>query len=380
MSPLEEHLSVSFLLNSLEFGGAERAFVTLANELQRSGVEVEILGLRKGGELCSAISQDVQVRVFGGSLPVRLSRLSQHLRRRTPRVLVSGLNEPNLFASPCSAGAGRRRPKVVLTQHTHLSEDARRSPSPRVRYFPALFQLAARSADAVVAVSDGVRSDLVERHRLDRARVHVIHNPLPLEHVQERSREPVEHAWLRPDRSTPVILSVGRLHPAKGFDVLIRAVSILRRARPARLLIVGEGAERSGLEDLIRREGLSGHVQLCGFQDNPWKFMARTDVFAFSSRWEGFGVVLVEALAVGARVVATDCPTGPREILDGGRFGALTEVDDPEALAAALAAVLDDEVCSRLDAVERARSFGASGIAQRYLELFRSLLSSRGDA
>jgi glycosyltransferase involved in cell wall biosynthesis len=173
----------------------------------------------------------------------------------------------------------------------------------------------------------------------------------------------------------PVIVGAGRLQQQKDFPTLIRAFAQLNRARPCRLLLLGDGRERSVLEALIAQLGIGTDVQLPGFQHNPYPFLARADLFVLSSAWEGSPNVLTEALALGTPVVATDCPSGPREVLDDGRFGRLVPVGDADALLHAMA--------DTLDAPLPARTLGAAVVeyvvdasAQRYLALLDTVATS----
>jgi glycosyltransferase involved in cell wall biosynthesis len=170
-----------------------------------------------------------------------------------------------------------------------------------------------------------------------------VHNPIVTTDLRAKAEAPLEHPWFEPDQA-PVVLGVGRLSPQKDFATLIRAFARVRMHRPARLMILGHGPERASLEALALAQGLADSVLLPGWVTNPYAFMARAGVFVLSSRWEGLPSVLIEALVCGTPVVATDCLSGPREILEDGRYGRLVPVGDEEALAAAIDAALAGEV------------------------------------
>ena len=155
-----------------------------------------------------------------------------------------------------------------------------------------------------------------------------------------RAKEPLDHPWLKPG-APPVILGTGRLVTPKDFSTLLRAFARVRVQRKARLVILGEGNRREELESLAQQLGVSADVALPGFVANPYPFMERAAVFVLSSAWEGFGNVIVEALACGCPVVSTDCPGGPSEILDDGAYGPLVPVGDDAAMAEAILAVLE---------------------------------------
>jgi glycosyltransferase involved in cell wall biosynthesis len=221
-------------------------------------------------------------------------------------------------------------------------------------------------ADAVIAPSDGVGEDLIRHAAVAREQLHVIPNPIVNERLHALATAPLEDPWMH-DRSVPVILGAGSLDPRKDFATLIRAFADLRTRRRARLVILGRGRERDRLLELARELGVADDVKLPGFEPNPYRWMARASVFALTSRREGSGAVLVEAMACGTPVVATDCPSGPGEILDSGRYGELVSVGDSEAVAAALRRSLDDPTPKAL-LDEAIAPFGVQRSARRYLQ------------
>jgi len=225
-------------------------------------------------------------------------------------------------------------------------------------------------ADRIVAISQGVADDLISLLNLPHEKVIVIYNPVVTPELFEQAKQPANHPWFEQNR-LPVILAVGRLSPEKDYPTLFRAFSLVRQVRPAKLLILGEGEERSNLERLAIELGIQNDVSMPGFVDNPFAFMAKASVFVLSSAWEGFGNVLVEALACGCPVVATDCRSGPREILDNGRYGRLVPVGDHEALAKAILETLDnpDFPADRQTRFQRAMEFSVDAAVDKYLKV-----------
>jgi glycosyltransferase involved in cell wall biosynthesis len=204
-------------------------------------------------------------------------------------------------------------------------------------------------ADAIVAISKGVADDLIIGVGVPSERVVVIYNPAITPEISAKSRQPANHAWFT-ERSdgAAIILGVGRPGVQKDFPTLLRAFAKVRSQRPSRLVIIGESLSKAKQEErvaemkmLAQELGVAEDFSLIGFQDNPYAFMARAQCFALSSRYEGFGNVVLEALACGCPVVSTDCPSGPAEILNHGEFGALVPVGDSDALAAAILATLE---------------------------------------
>ena len=231
---------------------------------------------------------------------------------------------------------------------------------------PWLMKIFYPRADGVVAVSKGVADDLARVIKLPRQRITVIYNPVVTPELLQKAQEPIDRPWFRPGEP-PVILGVGRLTRAKDFPTLIRAFALVRKEHPARLIILGDGEERHELEELSRKLGIAGDVDMPGFVDNPFSYMRRSAVFVLSSAWEGFGNVLVEAMACGCPVISTDCPSGPVEILENGKYGKIVAVGDAVELAAAMAATLDAPKSPNV--AQRAQNFGVEQAVERYLKV-----------
>jgi glycosyltransferase involved in cell wall biosynthesis len=227
-------------------------------------------------------------------------------------------------------------------------------------------------SDAIVAAAWGTAEDAATLTRLPLDRIQVIYNPVITPEVFQKSEEPLEHSWFQPG-SPPVILGIGRLVSQKDFFTLIKAFAKVREIRSARLMILGEGEQRSDLEKLIQQLGLEADVALPGFTENPYQFLSRAAVFVLSSRFEGFGNVVAEALACGTPVVSTDCPSGPAEILDGGKYGTLIPIGDPDTMATAILATLTVPV-NRTALQQRSLQFERDRIVEQYVALIKTLL------
>jgi len=264
------------------------------------------------------------------------------LRRERPRYLLAANTYANVIAVLAKKLA-RVQTRTVISEHIILSISIHNSENVRGKYLPLLAKRIYPWADEIVAVSEGVADDLADTLGLSRNRIQVIYNPVVTPEFFEKTREVLEHPWFQPGEP-PVILGVGRLTKQKDFPTLIRAFALVRKRHPCRLVILGEGEERFKLEALISELGISENVDMPGFVDNPYKYMAHAAVFALSSIWEGLPTVLIEALACGTRIISTDCPpSSPRKILGEGRYGTLVPVGDIDALANALLGTLTKE-------------------------------------
>jgi glycosyltransferase involved in cell wall biosynthesis len=354
---------IAILVNSMGAGGAERAMVNLAGELASRGRPVALIVVREEGPLRDLVAPDVEiVDLRAYRVAAALPALVRWLRAERPRVLLSACANSNVVAVLAArlAGGGIR---TVASEQTTLSRVALETRRLRHRLVPPAARWAYPRADAMVAVSSGVADDLESALNLPRDRIDVIPNPLTPGIAAHAAAVP-PHAWLR-DGGPPVLLAVARLTAAKDLPMLLHAFAKLRAVRPARLLVLGEGEERSRLEALVEQLELGDDVDLAGYCANPYPAMAAADALVLSSRREGLPTVLVEALSLGTPVVATDCLSGPREILEDGRLGRLVPPGDPAAFAEAMEAVLAE----RRNAPPREARYSLEIVADRYLEV-----------
>jgi glycosyltransferase involved in cell wall biosynthesis len=360
---------VLILLHDLRGGGAERAMLRLAGGMAAAGRRVHLLLVSAQGDYLSEIPASVTMsHLGGGSVFGAIPAIARALRQMQPKTFLAALTHVNVAAIAAAALAGYKG-RLVVSERNQISAKAAAAKSWREKLTYALAPMAYARTDGVVAVSDGVARDLVEFARLPPGLVHYVHNPVYDEGLLVRGREPAPHPWLI-DGAAPVIIAVGRLHEQKDFATLLKAFFDLRRTRAARLIIFGEGPERAALEALVNASPYGQDVALPGFCANPFAAMSRAALLVLSSRWEGFPNVLVEAMSCGAPVAATDCPSGPHEILDGGKYGPLAKVGDAADLTRAMIAALDNPSAGAI-AAERAKVFSVERAAQSYLDILR---------
>lgn len=331
---------IAFFLPSVRGGGAQRVIVNLAQGITERGLPVDVVLATADGVFLDQLPPSVRVVDLGVRRLLRsIGPLTAYLRRERPRVLVSSMSHANLVALWAARLAWRATP-VVVTVHNTMSRSTPDQGGVAGEMSSRLLRTFYPWASKVVAVSHGAADDLARTSGLPRERVDVVYNPVITPAMLALARQPAGHPWLAPGEP-PVILGVGRLTRQKDFPTLIRAFAEVRSRRAARLIILGEGEDRAELEALVRSLDLTDDVALPGFRDNAMAFMAGSALFVLSSAWEGLPTVLIEALAAGTRVVSTDCPSGPREILQGGRLGALVPVGDAAALARAMLETLE---------------------------------------
>lgn len=329
---------VALFLPSLEGGGAERAFLNLARGMRDLGVRTDLVVANASGPYLAEVPADVSlVDLRASRIALSLPSLVRYLRQVRPHRLYSALEEANVIALLARRLAGGHTLVFPSIRNT-LSLETGSEP---VRRF-VLRHLARRlypTAAGIVAVSEGAARDAATTLGLAAARISVISNPTVTPELALLAAAPLDDPWFS-ECQPPVILGCGRMVPQKDFATLLAAFAILRAQRPARLVILGDGPLRNDLTGQAEALGIAADVAFPGFDPNPFRYMARAGAFVMSSRHEGSPNVLVQALACGVPVVATDCPSGPGEILPGVPHGRLVKVGDVAALAAAMADLL----------------------------------------
>jgi len=346
-------------------GGIQKIAVRLANEFVKRGHTVDLVLAKGKGALANEVHPDVEtVDLNKDRVWFALPALWKYLLRRRPQALLSLGFSANVLSSvlnvlvPYELG-------VFISVRSNMSRFAQNDQVWYSRWVPSVIRATYPLADKVIAVSEGVLDDLSGISPRAARRGCVIYNPVFNAEMLRKAEEPVSHPWLKKD-ALPVILGVGRLTPQKNFDLLLRAFKRVRREKDARLIILGDGNQRQTLEARIEALDLGDRVDLHGFVDNPYPYMKRASLLVLSSDYEGLPSVPIQALACGCPVVATDCPSGPREILEEGKWGRLVPVGDEEALAEAITESLDeahDPGCLR----RRAMDFSVDKAVDNYL-------------
>ena len=354
---------IAFFLPSLRGGGAERMMMCLAEGLAQCGFSVDIVLGKAEGPYLKDVSSKVRVVDLNESRILKsLPALVRYLRSEKPDVLLSAMAHVNIV-TVCARFFAMVSTRIVISEHNNLTFSTRSASSKRERFMPWLMRFFYPIADGVVAVSKGVGDDLARVIKLPRERITTIYNPVVTPELLRKAQKPNYHPWFRPGEP-PVILGIGRLTKQKDFSSLLQAFALVRKERPARLIILGDGEERHELEELSKKLGIDADVDMPGFVDNPYKYLSHAAAFVLSSRWEGLPTVLIEAMACGCPLVSTDCPSGPREILENGKYGKLVEVGDAAGLVAAIMASLNN--LRPLDVAQQAQSFGVEQAVKAY--------------
>ncbi len=400
---------IAFFMTSLGGGGVERVMLNLAHAYVERGYRVDlvlcqvegpyqdqvpkgvkVIGLEAGpagwlarAYILAADPQGFVALLRPVLLPVKswkqfryLPDLIRYLRRERPHVLLSATTHINLMALWAQRLA-RVSTRMVVSEHNTQAQALKEDPKKKRwhwRFLPPVIHRTYLWADAIIAVSDGVADDLSLITGIPRKCLTTIYNPIVTPELQRKAQVPLDHPWFTLG-TPPVILGAGRPRAQKDFPTLIRAFARARAVREMRLMILGGGKDerrdaqyKAQLLALADQLGVVDDVALPGFVENPFAYMARASVFVLSSAWEGFGNVIAEALACGCPVVSTDCPSGPAEILENGKYGPLVPVGDDMALADAILSVLGTPP-DRDQLRARSAMFAVDYAAEQYLEV-----------
>jgi glycosyltransferase involved in cell wall biosynthesis len=324
---------VTVFLSSLRTGGAERAMLMFCSEALQKGLRVELVLCKGEGLLKELIPPGLSVVDLGCSRTIKaLPKLARHLAITRPRALFTTVRNINLIAIAAAKLSGLDIPVIVRESSAPIS-CPKKSTLDKVAY--RMLPIAYRFAHGVIAVSDGVASELISLNRSLDARIKVIPTPVVSREMLAQAEDAIDHEWFtKPDK--PVVVCAARVEREKGYDTLVSAFQSLRQKIDARLVILGNGSYREQLKKNVAALGLSEHIDFLGFVVNPFPYMKRAHAFVLASEHEGLPNVLVQAMALGTPVVSTDCKSGPAEILCNGKYGRLVPVGDAAALAIAL--------------------------------------------
>jgi glycosyltransferase involved in cell wall biosynthesis len=350
------------------FGGAPVVIVNLANHFVRRGFAVEVLVFagKDVTELPFPFEPEVRVHLLRlESRPVLLLRIVRHLLRSRPRVMTAVGNKADMLVALATYLPRIQAPFWPSLHHNLSAEMEGWSQSKRGRRVRQWRRILGRAA-GLICVSQGVADDFLKVTGCPTNRVKVLYNPIVTPGMANDAAKNPAHPWFN-DSGPPVVLALGRLTDQKDFPTLLCAFEKVRRARACRLLILGEGERRPELERLVSELELGASVDLPGFEPDRLRYLLHARLLVLSSVWEGLPTVLIEALALGTPIVATDCPSGPRELLAGGEYGRLVPMRDPDALADAMLESLEEEP-DRRKLRTRARDFSVERGADRYLE------------
>jgi len=351
---------ISFYLSNFEVGGAQRVVINLASELAQRDLQVDIVVVDRAGPLEKELSSDVSVVDLKAGRALRSIRpLIKYLNQTEIDLLFSSLtylNDVALFADILS----RSSQKVLISEHNTRINSRWNLPVLGAK-------LLYKQADYVVAVSNGVAQNLSDWSSLSIDEIEVVYNPVVTDNLLEQASEQPNHPWYQ-NRVSPVIISAGRHVEQKDFPTLLRAFAEVQKEKEVKLIILGKGPRTAELKSLANELNISHAVEFPGFVENPYSYMSHSDLFVMSSAWEGLPTVLIEALACGTPIVSTDCPSGPAEILEEGKYGELVPVDNPNMLANSIKKALENPPQTQ-HLLNRAMDFTVDKAVEKYMDI-----------
>ena len=341
----------------------------MAEGLVNRGYRVDLVLGKKQGEYLEQVPAKVNlIDLRVKKLLLSLNLVGAYLKKQKPAVLISANERVNIVAL-LAKKIYRSKTKLIISVHVNNTEQmARQGASIYRKIIIRLARWTYKWADSVVAVSEGVAADVAALFSVPPEKIHVIYNPIINSNLGDKINEPVEHPWFKQEKC-PVVIGVGRLNRQKDFLTLIKSLREIKKViADTKLIILGEGQQRRELENEIKMLRLEKDVYMPGFVENPYSYLKNSSVFVLSSAWEGFGNVLVEAMATGTPVVSTDCPSGPAEILKNGKYGPLVPVGDANSLAREVVAILKDPPAAEL-LIRRAHDFTVDKAVDHYISM-----------
>ncbi|MEZ9976641.1 glycosyltransferase [Vibrio breoganii] len=358
---------IGLYLVSYSGGGAEREMIYLANEFAEKGFNVDLIVHRDKGPLKSLVSRKVNTIIIDKNYISDLRFLIRYMKVERPLFILSTLHVPNWTLALAKTLSGTST-KIFWRVVISLSDSKKDGKGVVSKLLNICYPLLSGNVDKITCVSEGVARDMSDNFSIDIEKLNVMYNPAYTEEIHKLSEECIDHPWFDDEYNT--VVSLGRLSNQKDFGTLIKAFKIVYETdNTSRLVIFGDGGLHDKLLRLIDSLDLSDVVSLHGFELNPYKYLAKADLFVLSSIYEGFGNVIVEALALNVPVVSTDCPSGPAEILSDGDWGMLVPPRNPEQLADAIVRSLNKKEVS--NTLVRAQDFSVEAVVNRYIELVK---------
>ena len=360
-------MNIVIILPDLGGGGAERLHINLAKYWVSLGYKVDFLLMRKTGSLLNEVPREINVIDLGAArIRQAVIPIARNIRDIKPDIILSAM-WPLTSVTVIAWVLSGKKSKLFLSDHVILSLDSVNNINVPLFFLKTLIVSTYHFSSGIIAVSNGVKKDLCRLGNLSDKKVKVIYNPIVIGAPVNKNIKSNRELW--GVDSGKKILSVGSLKYEKDYKTLIKAIALIRDHADIKLIILGDGPCREQLKQLIANLELEINVSLPGFYTNPYPWYRSADLFVLSSKWEGFGNVIVEALGCGLPVVSTDCPGGPAEILDNGYYGDLIKVGDVVALADAIKKSLNRTHNATL-LIDRAKKFSVQEISKQYINYF----------
>ncbi len=363
---------LSIVLPDLNGGGAQRMLLNMATEFSQRGYRVDVVTLCPSSTESYAHVQTTNLNFIAfnkSKALLALPSLIKYFLFKRPDFIISALSYVNILTLLAKKLSFIPKSKIFVTERAYHSSNAKLTIKNYERE-KKLIRLLYPTANIVIGISKGVSQDIKEVGRLADDKVMTIYNPVITKDFKENADEVLDTPWLSTKTTTKKIIACGRLVPVKDYPTLIKAFAILVKDTDVKLGILGDGPLKNDLIQLAKEHNVDDKIEFLGFVKNTLPYIKNADVFALTSLSEGFGNVLVEALYCGIPIVSTDCPSGPREILDNGKYGHLVEIESPELFAAALKQALLEPI-NKASLTNRANDFNVVTICDEFENIFK---------
>jgi len=324
---------------SLSGGGAERVMLNVALELSRLGYEVDFVVKNDWQQSRYEVPPSFQAfNLDAHKLLDTAIKLARRIKTSKPAIVITALESLGL-AAILAKGLLRHKPIVVPSVHTMLETWYRELPSPHTKRYRNLIKHLYPYADHIIAVSQGAKDEILAIAKLNQDKVSVLYNPVIADDTLKSIDQPVEHPWFTAKKT--VAIAVGRLVREKNYPLMLRAIAEARKHIDLHLIVLGEGELRASLEEEAQALGIADYVDFHGFVNHPLAYVGKSDMFLLTSSWEGLGNVLIEAMATGTPIISTDCESGPREVLENGKWGILVPPNNVDSFTKAIIQVAE---------------------------------------
>lgn len=360
---------ISFILASLNVGGVEKNTLRLIKGFLDRGYSVDLLVVRNEGMYKEQLDRRINLIALNKKrISHSFFKIISYFKKNKPAALISAKDYVNIVVILASLLSGTKV-KIITSTRTQVSIELS-TQNKIIRLLNIfLMKVTYPFAAHLVAVSKGVADDLASLIGLDSRKIHVVYNPIIDDEIHVKKDIIVDN--LRNQSDEYILVSAGRLVVQKDYPTLLKAIKLVSKKKDVKLIILGEGDQRKKIEGMIHQLELSDKVYLKGNVSNPYPYMKEADLFVLSSKWEGFGNVIVEALAVGTPVVSSDSPSGPSEILEGGKYGVLVPVENPELLARGIIEGLDKDWDIEV-LINRSNEFSVERAVSSYIKLIEA--------
>ena len=367
--------SITLIVYSMKGGGAEKVAYLLCNHFVRKSIKVDLVLFSREEDYIELIDSRVKIHylsryIFRFGLAGKILSLWLRLIRLKPKVILSVAEWPNLL-TPLVASCLFPKPSVFISEHntrTFLNYPREYGLSNRIK---KIARKAYNKSDGIIAVSEHVRDSVLESLNTNIERIVVINNPINISHVMEKSFEFIDHPFIK-NKSGKLLIAAGRLTKHKDYATMIKAVSLLKEKVDVKLIILGDGNEKERLKVLIKDLNLTKIVDLAGFVSNPYKYFKNADLFVHSSWYEGFGMVFLEAMACGLKVVTTDCNI-PKELFEKEDLERVVPIGDYINLSEKICEVLKEPLEKDKQA-NKVSKYDVSIVAEKYLQFITAQL------